>query len=84
MVTPKPHWNLFLRWLRNAPRASVSGSGSSFFSSVAPTTQLLSTVPGGEQGGDHSFLPRSPVVHYLSTESQSWCDGLEIVAHQNA
>lgn len=45
MVTPKPHWNLFLRWLRKAPKASDRGRGSSFFSSVAPTTQLLSKEP---------------------------------------
>lgn len=45
MVMPKPHWNLFLRWLRKAPKASDRGRGTSFFSSVAPTTQLLSKEP---------------------------------------
>uniref|UniRef100_A0A0E9VHI4 Uncharacterized protein n=1 Tax=Anguilla anguilla TaxID=7936 RepID=A0A0E9VHI4_ANGAN len=42
---PKPHWNLFLRWLRKAPRASERGRGISFFSRVAPTAQLLSKEP---------------------------------------
>lgn len=45
MVTPKPHWNLFLRWLSKEQSARDRGRGSSFFSSVAPTTQLLSTEP---------------------------------------
>ncbi len=45
MVMPKPHWNLFLRWLRKAPKASDRGRGTSFFSNVAPTTQLLSKEP---------------------------------------
>lgn len=45
MVTPNPHWNLFLRWLRKEQSAKDSGSGSSFFSNVAPTTQLLSIDP---------------------------------------
>lgn len=45
MVMPKPHWNLFLRWLRKAPKANDRGRGTSFFSSVAPTTQLLSKEP---------------------------------------
>lgn len=45
MVRPKPHRNLFLRWLRKAQRDSVSGRGGSFFSSVAPTIQLLFTEP---------------------------------------
>lgn len=48
MVRPKPHWNLFLRWFRKAPMASVRGSGSSFFSNAAPTIQLLSTEPAAD------------------------------------
>lgn len=38
--------------------ASVSGSGSSFFSSTAPTIQLLSTEPagaGGSEVGSHGW-----------------------------
>lgn len=57
MVMPKPHWNLFLRWLRKAPRANDRGRGISFFSSVAPTTQLLSKEPeGGRRGQGHSVI----------------------------
>lgn len=55
MVIPKPHWNLFLRWLRKAPKARVRGSGTSFFSRVAPTTQLLSTVPMEVRKAVYSF-----------------------------
>jgi len=42
---PNPHWNWFFLWLRKAQRARDRGRGSSFFSSVAPTTQLLSKEP---------------------------------------
>lgn len=48
MVRPKPHKNLFLRWFRKAQRDSVRGRGGSFFSSVAPTIQLLFTEPVGQ------------------------------------
>lgn len=51
MVRPKPHRNLFLRWFRKAQRDSVRGRGGSFFSSVAPTIQLLFTEPVGQEGG---------------------------------
>lgn len=49
MVRPKPHRNLFLRWFRKAQRDSVRGKGGSFFSSVAPTIQLLFTEPVGQE-----------------------------------
>uniref|UniRef100_A0A3P8SD21 Metalloendopeptidase n=1 Tax=Amphiprion percula TaxID=161767 RepID=A0A3P8SD21_AMPPE len=42
------------------------------------------TCVPAQEGGDCSFLPWSPVIHQLSTQSQSRCDGLEIVSHQNA
>lgn len=58
MVTPKPHWNLFLRWLRKVQRTSESGSGSSFFSNVAPTIQLLSSEPEGGAGAGGSRLDK--------------------------
>ncbi len=45
MVMPNPHWNLLFLWLRKVQRASDRGRGCSFFSSVAPTTQLLSIEP---------------------------------------
>lgn len=51
MVRPKPHRNLFLRWFRKAQRDSVRGKGGSFFSSVAPTIQLLFTEPVGRERG---------------------------------
>lgn len=51
MVRPKPHRNLFLRWFRKAQRDSVRGKGGSFFSSVAPTIQLLFTEPVGQEWG---------------------------------
>lgn len=51
MVRPKPHRNLFLRWFRKAQRDSVRGRGGSFFSSVAPTIQLLFTEPVGQERG---------------------------------
>lgn len=44
-VMLKPQWNLLRQWLRKAPRARVTGSGGIFFSSTAPTHQLLSTTP---------------------------------------
>lgn len=51
MVRPKPHRNLFLRWFRKAQSDSVRGKGGSFFSSVAPTIQLLFTEPVGQEWG---------------------------------
>lgn len=51
MVRPKPHRNLFLRWFRKALRDNVRGKGGSFFSSVAPTIQLLFTEPAGQEWG---------------------------------
>ena len=51
MVRPKPQRNLSLRWLMKAPKAKVRGRGGSFFSSTAPTCQLLSTEPMGGKWG---------------------------------
>lgn len=51
-VMLKPQWNLLRQWLRKAPRARVTGSGGIFFSSTAPTHQLLSTKPVGEENRD--------------------------------
>lgn len=47
-VMLKPQWNLLRQWLRKAPRARVTGRGGIFFSSTAPTHQLLSTKPARE------------------------------------
>lgn len=46
--------------------------------------QVCFTCVPAQEGGDNSFLPWSPVVHEFTTQSQCWCDGLEIVGHQNA
>lgn len=60
MVTPNPHWNLFLRWLRKEQSAKDRGRGKSFFSSVAPTTQLLSIEPVEKwKKGNHIMLNMS-------------------------
>lgn len=56
MVRPKPHRNLFLRWFRKAQRDSVRGKGGSFFSSVAPTIQLLFTEPAGREWAETGWL----------------------------
>lgn len=42
------------------------------------------TCVPAQEGGDSSFLPWSPVVYKLTTQSQCWCDRLEIMGHQNS
>lgn len=65
-VTLKPQWNLLRQWLRKAPRARVTGRGGIFFSSTAPTHQLLSTTPAAGDAGwvrypaPAPYLPRIP------------------------
>ncbi|TNN44446.1 hypothetical protein EYF80_045334 [Liparis tanakae] len=71
MVTPKPHWNLFFWWLRKVQSTRESGSGSSFFSSVAPTTQLLSTEPGGDEKPNDTLVSCMRVLASYSTPSCS-------------
>lgn len=46
--------------------------------------RVVLTCVSAQEGGDSSFLSWSPVVHKLPTQSQCWCDRLEVVGHQNA
>lgn len=73
MVRPKPHRNLFLRWFRKAQRDSVRGKGGSFFSSVAPTIQLLFTEPVGQSGRRLGGSPGLATQPYGSHNRQSMC-----------
>lgn len=41
------------------------------------------TCVPAQEGGDGSFLSWPPMIHQLSTQSQCWCDRLEMVSHQN-